>query len=127
MATLLLNANGDLDVTSGTVEVTTNTATEYRQKVQARLQSFKGEWRYELGHGMPYYERIYVKNPQLVEVQEIFRRTILSVPGGQSVTFNLFDFNALTRVLSFSFQVQTNFSVAPLIFSSTFDLYKDAV
>lgn len=125
MATLLLNANGDLDITTGKVVVTTDVQTEYRQKVQARLQSFKGEWTYDLDHGVPYFERVFIKNPQIADIKDIFRRTILSVPGGAAVQFSLFDFNYSTRMLSFTFQVTTDFSATPLDFTGSLDLFKD--
>lgn len=128
MATLLLDENGDLDFTThGTLYVTTDPLTEYRQKMQARLNSFKGEWRYDLGRGMPYYERIFVKTPALNDVKEIFRTVILSVPGTKTVTFTDFAFDGTTRNLSFSFQTATDFQSAPVDFNQSLDLYKDTI
>ncbi len=127
MATFLLGAQGDLDFSTGTFVVTTDTATEYRQKMQARLNSVKGEWRYNLSNGVPYYEKIFIKNPRLVDVQDVFRRSIMSVPGTTSVTFKNFNFDGTTRGLSFSFEVLVDFQTAPLNFNLGFDLYKDAI
>jgi hypothetical protein len=126
MATFLLTSQNEFDFSSGTFAVTTDTAVEYCQKMNARLDSVKGEWRYARQNGLPYYESIFVKNPRLSDVQGIFRRAIMSVPGTTSVTFKNFAFSSTTRVLSFAFEVLVDFQTAPLNFNQSFDLYKDA-
>ncbi|MCK6585965.1 MAG: hypothetical protein L6Q76_00110 [Polyangiaceae bacterium] len=51
------------------------------QHLRQRLQFFRGEWFLNLLEGVPYYESILVKNPNLVLVRSIFRRVILTTPG----------------------------------------------
>ena len=131
MSTLLLTATGDLDITGGRFTLLTTSDAdrliEYKQKMNARLNSFKGEWRYDLGRGVPYYERIFVKNPSLAQIRDIFSTVILSVPGTKTVTFANVAFNAVTRIYSFSFSTTTDFSSKPIDFNQSLDLYKDAV
>jgi len=125
MATVLLDASGDVDLSTGKVVVTTDVVTEYRQKMNARLNSFKGEWRYDTGRGVPYFERIFVKNPRLSDVQSVLRTTIMSVPGTTGVSFTKFVFDKTTRVLSVSFATTTDFSSTPIEFNQTFGLFRN--
>jgi hypothetical protein len=121
MATFLLDAaTGDFDLSTGTIVLTTDKATEYRQKMQARLSAFQGEWRYDLASGLPWYEKILIKNPKLADVREILKRAILSVPGTVSVTFTSFNFDAGTRTLSIAFRTTTDFQSTPINFNQTY-------
>ena len=125
MATVLLDAFGDIDLSTGKVVVTTAPATEYKQKMNARLNSFKGEWRYDTGRGVPWFERIFVKNPKLALVQEILRKTILSVPGTTGLTFTQLTFDKVNRKLTVGFRTTTDFQSTPISFDQTFSLFKD--
>ena len=51
------------------------------QRLRVRLQFFKREWFLDQRQGMPYYEAVLIKNPDLTLVQSIFRRAILRTPG----------------------------------------------
>jgi hypothetical protein len=56
-----------------------------RLRIVARLRFFKQEWFLDLRQGLPYYQAVFVKNPDLSLVNSIFRRAILSTPGVQSI------------------------------------------
>lgn len=56
-----------------------------RLRLTSRLRFFKSEWFLDLRQGMPYYEAVFVKNPDVSLVQSIFRRAILATPGVQSI------------------------------------------
>ena len=51
------------------------------QRIRVRLQFFLGEWFLDKRQGMPYFQAILIKNPDLTLVQSIFRRAILGTPG----------------------------------------------
>ena len=57
----------------------------FRLRLLARLRFFKKEWFLDTRQGVPYFEVVYVKNPDISLVQAIFRRAILSTPGAQSI------------------------------------------
>lgn len=57
----------------------------YAQRLRARLRFFKGEWFLDKRQGMPYFEAILVKNPDISLIQSIFRQAVLSTPGTQSI------------------------------------------
>lgn len=52
-----------------------------RLRLVARLKFFKAEWFLDKRQGMPYFEAVFVKNPDIALVQSIFRRAILATPG----------------------------------------------
>jgi hypothetical protein len=118
MATFLLTSDGDFDISSGTLKVTSDPAIEFRQKVNARLRSFKGEWFRNLRSGMPWFQRILgIKNPPMSEVQGLIRKAVLSIPGALSITFTLTEFDTTRRKLRINFSVTTDFSAQPLNFN----------
>jgi len=65
----------------------TGDAPGIRQQVQLRLGFFRGEWFLDEDRGTPWFESVLVKNPDLVEVQDIFRTSILSVRGVREIQF----------------------------------------
>lgn len=93
--TVVTSADGDLDgllpfATFARVEATGDIeipprivrgVEAIRLRLVARLKFFKREWFLDLRQGMPYYEAVFVKNPDISLVQSIFRRAILSTPG----------------------------------------------
>ena len=79
-----------------------------KQQVTLRLGFFKGEWFLDEETGLPWYEEIIVKNPNLIRIREIFREAILSVAGINEVTFLDLLFSAYARTLSVNFKASTN-------------------
>lgn len=56
-----------------------------KQGVKIRLRFFRGEWFLDEEIGIPYYERILVKNPNISEVREWYRRALQSAPGVREI------------------------------------------
>jgi hypothetical protein len=67
---LFVDENGDIDLTNGT-----------RQAVRIRLLWFLGEWRFFPETGVPYYEEILTKNPDLESIRRIIRDEVEEVDG----------------------------------------------
>ena len=55
------------------------------QHIRNRLQLFRGEWFVDLRVGMPYFEELFVKNPDLDVLRTLFREAIQGTPGVSSV------------------------------------------
>jgi len=51
------------------------------QSVHSRLAMFRGEWFLDESEGIPYFEDVLVKTPNLLAIREIFRRTLDETPG----------------------------------------------
>lgn len=121
MSNFLLDpASGKLDLSKGRLQlVGTDPNAEIRQKIAVRLQFFKGEWFLDQNIGVPYFQAILIKNPNLPTIQSIYRQAIVSVPGVSDLRNFAFTFDAPARKLSVSFAVVTDTSQL-LDFNQTF-------
>jgi hypothetical protein len=93
---------GDLKLTDGQVRLTQTFKQGVAQHLRIRLQFFFGEWFLDVREGVPYFQKIFVKAPDLGKIAGIFRRVILETPGIVALDNLLLDFNAATRILSVS-------------------------
>lgn len=74
-----------------------------RQTIACRLRFGKGEWFIDEAEGVPYYQVVLRKNPDLSVIRALFKRVILSVPGVTSVPTITLALDA-TRTLSVAFE-----------------------
>lgn len=70
------------------------------QQIKISLKAFLGEWFLDTGFGIPYFEEILVKNPNMMIVREIIRDCILAVPGVVRVNELAVEFDRVARTLS---------------------------
>lgn len=78
MYDLKLDSSGDLEISdTGDVILTQSVS----QAIKIRLRWLLGEWRFAPDAGIPYFERIMVKKPDIVSVKQIFRSEIMAVDG----------------------------------------------
>lgn len=71
-----------------------------RLRLLSRLRFFKREWFLDLRQGVPYFEAVFVRNPDVSLVQSIFRRAILMTPGVQSIARMVTSFDTSTRTFT---------------------------
>ena len=82
MKDILLTPDGDLHVSeSGDIAITDSV----RQAARIRLQWFLGEWRFAPQFGVPYYEDILIKKPNIARIRSIVREEVLSVDEARDV------------------------------------------
>ncbi len=106
---LYFTENGDLRLINGIYYV--------RQKISIRLKWFFQEWYLDETLGIPYFEKILIKNPNTLEIISYIKRQILLTDGVKEVTkFNL-EFTG-ERTLAINFEAKTDYG--KLIFS---DIY----
>ena len=79
-----------------------------QQRISQVLKTIAGEWFLDLDYGLPYFEQVLVKNPNLPSVQDIFRRAILSVKGVSSVERLNLSLDTTSRTLTVSWVVLTD-------------------
>ena len=72
---ILLDSNGDLAF-KGTDIVLANSV---RQKIKIRLKWFFQEWRWDDEAGVPYFEYLFVKNPDIDQIKELVEEQIFNV------------------------------------------------
>lgn len=73
------------------------------QHLRVRLQFFFSEWFLDTRLGVPYLERILIKNPDLVVVRNIIREVVLETPGIDNLSRFDLDVDASIRKLTVSF------------------------
>lgn len=102
MLDILLTRDGDLNI-NGWGDITLTESV--RQAVRIRLLWFFQEWRFAPGKGLPYFEEVFVKNPNIARIRRIIRREVLSVREAQDIKNIVIDTNNNTRVAHFSFDI----------------------
>lgn len=95
----------DLDVTNGNVTLVSD-YDAIAQHLSIRLQTFLGEWFLDSQIGVPYFEEIFIKNPNKLVVETRFRQVIEGTPGIDSIVGFNYNFNGSTRALSVSFEAK---------------------
>lgn len=95
----LVIVEGDLVLTTGREAI--------RQHIQQRLRAFSGEWFLDLASGLPYYQSILVKNPNLQAIQGILQAEIIATPGVLELQDFQLNYDNATRRLSCQFTVST--------------------
>lgn len=73
-------ATGDLDLSSNDLEIVDGDDAIV-QNLRIRYRFFLGEWFLDTREGIPYYQRILVKNPTQADVNAILREVALTTPG----------------------------------------------
>lgn len=83
MIDLKLDKTGDLELTQlGDILPTDSIA----QAVRVRLLWFFKEWRLGPDLGFPYFEYLFVKNPNEAKLRHLIRETVMEVEGVADVT-----------------------------------------
>jgi hypothetical protein len=100
----------DLDLVNGDL-VLTQSDDAIRQLIVQRLRTFLGEWFLDLSVGVPYFQDILKKNPNIQVVDGVLKQTILDTPGVvELLTFEL-DFESGTRKLKVDCSIRTRTGV----------------
>ena len=94
MLDILLTRDGDLNINDwGDISLTNSV----RQAIRIRLLWFFQEWRFAPGLGVPYWEEVFVKNPNIGRIRRHVRDQVMSVEEVQGVSNIIIDLNHATR------------------------------
>ena len=95
---ILLDGSGDLHISeTGDISLTDS----IRQAVVVRLKWFEGEWRFAPEYGVPYFDNMLVKNPNLVKIRSLIRAEIMSVESVtdvKNITINVDKHNRTAKI-----------------------------
>lgn len=83
-------------------------AADVAQAILIRLRFILGEWFLDTEAGLPYFERIFVKAPQIDQLRVLYRTEILETPGVRELLALEMDFDANARRLDVSFRADTD-------------------
>lgn len=79
------------------------------QDLRIRLWFFLGEWFLNISAGVPFYQDIKIKNPDLNAIEAIFKEVIFNTDDVlEIISFDL-DFNSAQRKMTVQFEVNTTF------------------
>lgn len=98
---------GDLAVVNGNF-VLIDGIEAIAQSVRCRLQMFEGEWFLDETDGMPYFQTILVKNPNMDAIREAFRKRILGTVGVKDLLTLDLSYTSSARTLRVSFRASTD-------------------
>ena len=83
MTDFKMDSSGDLEINAlGDISTTESVS----QAVLIRLRWFLREWRLGPSLGFPYFEEVFVKNPNLTKIRFLLREEIMGVEGVTNVT-----------------------------------------
>jgi hypothetical protein len=113
---LALDANGDIDLTGGEARLVSG-VDALVQHMRIRYRTFLGEWILDRRIGVPWFQVVFVKNPNLRLVRSLIREVAITTPGVDAVLELRVSVNAL-REASISFVCRTTEGVTfPFTFS----------
>ena len=102
---ILLDKDGDLLLSkTGDLVLEDSVA----QKIRIRLLWFEGEWRWNREEGMPYFDRLLIKNPDLDSFESVVRGRIFEVEEVTDVKNVEISFDRKTRNAVIRFVAQTD-------------------
>jgi len=105
---LLLGVNShDLETTGFELHITEGVEAT-AQRIKVKLKLFLGEWFLDLLAGIPYYEDILIKNPDINKVNALIREAILTVPTVLSIETYEYELDSRARTFSVSFRCLTS-------------------
>lgn len=81
------------------------------QQIKITLLTMLGEWFLDTSHGIPYLERILVKNPNLQLIKSIFRDKISNIPDVKKVNKLNLVFDRVGRNLRVNFEVESTYGL----------------
>lgn len=123
MTDILLDAFGDLDLSTGDLQLVTG-VDAIVQDLRSALRFVRGEWFLDQRIGVPYFKRedfettiLGVKNPNLAAIRGLYSRTILAVPGVLRLDSLAVLFDRAVRTLTVNFSALVEGSDTPLAFS----------
>lgn len=113
MIDLKLDARGDLELSAAGDITTTDSIV---QAVRIRLLWFLQEWRLGPEMGFPYFEELFVKNPNEAKLRYQVRETVMGVEGVTDV-----------KEISFSIDRKTRMAVITVVFTTDKETYREEV
>lgn len=79
ISTIFQGSNGDWDLSGGTLKIERRPYVVASTKIRNRLRIWLGEWFGDIRIGMPYVQKILVKNPDYDLIRRVFTDCILSM------------------------------------------------
>lgn len=108
MTVFAQDSNNDISFVGGKMSLVRNNAEQVAILLKNRLQFFLGEWFLDVREGIPYYDVVMVKNPDLNLLSRMFRKVILATEGVAQIDVLTADLDAALRKLTVTIRVLTD-------------------
>lgn len=100
MVDIRLKKDGDIDVSAvGDISLTESV----RQAALIRLRWIYDEWRLGPELGFPWFEEVFVKNPNTVKIRSLIRDEIMRVEGVTAAEVTSVNYDRAKRTATFAF------------------------
>jgi len=117
MADIRLNKDGDIDVSkTGDIYLTNSV----RQAILIKLRWIYGEWRLGPELGFPWFEQVFIKNPNTDAIKGLLREKILQVEGVDAAIVTKVEYSREKRSATFRYTV----TVGEEVFKEEVTLYE---
>ena len=87
---------------------------QVEQSLKERLLFYRQEWFLDTTIGIPFYDEVLVKNPNIPNIENIIKAEIMDTPGALELLSFKSEFDSQSRSYSVSFSLRTEFGVASL-------------
>lgn len=77
------------------------------QNLAIRLRFVLGEWFLDITQGIPYYEEIFIKNPNQIQIESILKQEIVQTRGIVELISFEADFDKRRRIFSVKFSARS--------------------
>lgn len=116
MLDIMLDAKGDIKVSAlGDISTTESV----KQAVMIRLRWIYNEWRLGPELGFPWFEEVFVKNPNTVKIRQLIRDEIMKVDEVTAAEVNSVTYDRGKRAATFNYTC----SVGEAVFREEVTLY----
>lgn len=100
-----ITRDGDLDLTpNGDIQKTSS----MQQAILIHLRWIFSEWRLGPDYGFPYWEDVFIKNPDIERIKRDIRMEIMKVEGVRFATVDRVDYDPAGRSASFTYTAVTD-------------------
>lgn len=110
----------DLYFSSSDIHVV-NDLDSVEQSLKVRLLFYLREWFLDTTSGVPYYDDVLVKNPNVPDIENILKSKIIDTENVTEILEFNSEFDNSTRQLSITFKAKTSFGDTDLLSVSLFN------
>lgn len=103
---LLIEGTNNLAITGFDFSFTNSNSEYVAQKLRIRLSFFLGEWYLNTNKGLPYFQEIFKKNPNLNLIEDVFKTEIISIDYVEEIVSFDIQADVGTRKLTINFVVK---------------------
>lgn len=100
-----MDENGDIAIENGDFVLISGVDATVQFLIQS-LRLFLSEWFLDETKGFPYFDEVFVKNPNPVALESLFKTYILDLPGVEELLSFSLDFDSAERTLSITGRIR---------------------